>query len=172
MKQRPFALLVVACLLAPVPGLASADGLAEAQRLAREVRARAPKIDADTLKGMVDRNEDFILLDVRTPSEIERMGRIAAPQQTEIPRGWLEMRIFQVAPGKDIPIVVYCGGGTQRLRHRDLEGDGLQRRAQSRRGLFRLETEGLSGAAVSDRGRGPVTGGSAAVQISRAGRRV
>lgn len=111
MKQRPFALLVVACLLAPVPGLASADGLAEAQRLAREVRARAPKIDADTLKGMVDRNEDFILLDVRTPSEIERMGRIAAPQQTEIPRGWLEMRIFQVAPGKDIPIVVYCGGG-------------------------------------------------------------
>ena len=38
-------------------------------------------------------------------------GKIDAPQNVNIPRGWLEFRVQRVALSKDIPIVVYCGGG-------------------------------------------------------------
>jgi rhodanese-related sulfurtransferase len=38
-------------------------------------------------------------------------GTIDAPQNSVIPRGWLEFRASKVAQTKDTPIVVYCGAG-------------------------------------------------------------
>ena len=38
-------------------------------------------------------------------------GQIDAPQNINIPRGWLEFRVQRVALDKNTPIVVYCGGG-------------------------------------------------------------
>lgn len=79
----------------------------------RDVMASVDKIDSETLKTLIDKGEEFVLLDVRTPSEIKRMGKIKAPQQLEISRGWLEVRIFNHVVDKDISVVAYCGGGTR-----------------------------------------------------------
>ena len=54
----------------------------------------------------------MVLIDVRLPSEIKAMGgAIKAPQNRNIPRGWLEYRVTSAALSKDTPIVVYCGAG-------------------------------------------------------------
>jgi len=56
----------------------------------------------------------MVLVDVRTPAEIKKLGgSIKASQNVSIPRGWLEYRITRVALSKDTPIVVYCGGGVR-----------------------------------------------------------
>ncbi len=83
----------------------------DGQSMFQEVSSRIQSIDSKSLKKMVDNKEKFVLLDVRMPTEINRMGSIDAPQNKEIPRGWLELRITNQVPDKTIPIVTYCGGG-------------------------------------------------------------
>lgn len=84
---------------------------AVSQDLFEEVKKRVSVIDSDSLKKMVDEKSQFVLLDVRMPSEIKRMGKIDATQNKEIPRGWLEIRIGNLVADKNTPIVTYCGGG-------------------------------------------------------------
>jgi len=69
-------------------------------------------IDTQALKKMLDEELDMVLIDIRTIDEIQNMdGQIDAIQNINIPRGWLEFRVQRVALDRDIPIVVYCGGG-------------------------------------------------------------
>ena len=69
-------------------------------------------IGTQDLKKMLDEELDMVLIDIRTLDEIQNMdGQIDAAQNINIPRGWLEFRVQRVALDKDIPIVVYCGGG-------------------------------------------------------------
>lgn len=104
--------LLLAVILSLLTSVASADdNLAMVQKMITEVKARVPKIDTQTLKRMIDKNENFVLLDVRLPNEIESMGKIAARQQVEIPRRHLEMQIFNHVVDKSEPIMVYCGSG-------------------------------------------------------------
>jgi len=83
----------------------------DGQTLFKEVSSRVKTIDSVSLKKIVDNKENFVLLDVRMPSEIQRMGSIDATQNKEIPRGWLELRIANLVKDKNTPIVAYCGGG-------------------------------------------------------------
>lgn len=94
-------------------GLAGEDPLLQNQKMIQEVIERTPRIGTEELKKLIDNQAEFVLLDVRMPSEIKVMGRIDAPQQLEIPRGWLEMRIFQQIDDKEMPIVTYCGKGVR-----------------------------------------------------------
>lgn len=56
----------------------------------------------------------MVLVDVRTPSEIPKLGdSIKASQNVNTPRGWLEYRITRIALSKDTPIILYCGGGVR-----------------------------------------------------------
>ena len=99
-------------LLSSFSSLAIAEDLASiAQQNIRGVMAKVDKIDSESLKALLDKNENLVLLDVRTSTEIKSMGKIDAKQQVEIPRGWLEMRIFNHVVDKDTPVVAYCGGG-------------------------------------------------------------
>jgi len=103
---------VVLFILSGFSSLAIAEDLASiAQQNIRGVMAKVDKIDSESLKVLLDKDEDLVLLDVRTPTEIKSMGKIDAKQQVEIPRGWLEMRIFNHVVDKDTPVVAYCGGG-------------------------------------------------------------
>ncbi len=44
------------------------------------------------------------LIDIRTAAEIQNInGKIDAPQNVNIPRGWLEFRAQRVALSKDTP---------------------------------------------------------------------
>lgn len=67
-------------------------------------------IDTTALSELIDSTPDLLLIDVRTPGEIGYLGgAIDHPGNVNIPRGWLEFRIKDSAPGLDTPIVVYCG---------------------------------------------------------------
>ncbi|GIV92825.1 MAG: hypothetical protein KatS3mg056_1534 [Chloroflexus sp.] len=63
------------------------------------------------LKSMLDQNETFFLLDVRTPAEFVQDGRIA--QATLIPLQELEQRLSELPTDK--PIVCICRSGNRSL---------------------------------------------------------
>ena len=69
-------------------------------------------IDTASLKQLIDESPDLVLVDIRTPGEIQKHGgTIDVAQNVNIPRGWLEFNIQNKVAEKDSPIVVYCGGG-------------------------------------------------------------
>ena len=86
------------------------DPFEAVQDMIRDVKSRVRTVDTEALKRMVDTGEEFVLLDVRTPLETQD-GRIDAPQHLALPRGWLEVKIFNHVINKDTPIVTYCGIG-------------------------------------------------------------
>jgi rhodanese-related sulfurtransferase len=93
-------------LYAKVPGITTGEQL----QAAAEKRTKI--INTADLKKALDEDLDMVLIDVRLPSEIKAMGgAIKAPQNRNIPRGWLEYRVTSAALSKDTPIVVYCGAG-------------------------------------------------------------
>ena len=107
-------LVVGQVALAQVPAGKPAPELDPGKKMLKEVQSRIKTISTEELKSMIDKKEDFVLLDVRMPSDIADMGWIDAPQQLEISRGWIESRIFNHLDFKkdmNKPIVAYCGGG-------------------------------------------------------------
>ena len=104
-----FSIIVASAL--PV-AQANVPGITTGAQLQAEAEKRTKIISTDELKKALDDNLELILVDVRTPSEIQNMGgAIKADQNRNIPRGWLEYRITSAALSKDTPIVVYCGAG-------------------------------------------------------------
>ncbi len=98
--------LTTSGLYAKVPGITTGEQLQAA------AEKRTTIISTADLKKVLDEDLDMVLVDVRLPSEIKAMGgAIKAPQNRNIPRGWLEYRITRAALSKDTPIVVYCGAG-------------------------------------------------------------
>jgi len=72
----------------------------------------------------VDRGERFHFVDVREDDEFA-VDRIAGARH--IGRGVLERDVETLIPGKDEPIVLYCGGGFRSA----LAADNLQRMGYS-----------------------------------------
>lgn len=70
-------------------------------------------INAQELKALMDKGEEFLLLDTRNEQEAKENGKIAYSNQMLIPRGVLEFRANQLLPNKDQPIVVYCTGNAR-----------------------------------------------------------
>ena len=91
-------LLPLLCLLLAYPALA----LDAAHKTISD-------ISADDIAQLIKKSPDTLLIDVRTPSEIQQLGTIGLYQNINIPRGWLEFRVADSAPSFDTPIVVYCG---------------------------------------------------------------
>jgi len=74
------------------------------------VKQKISNISTQELKTLLAHDKNLVLIDVRTDKEIQVVnGMIAAPQNINIPRGWLEFRIAEAAPDKDSTIVLYCG---------------------------------------------------------------
>jgi len=91
---------------------ADVAGIPSGAQLQEQAEQKSTKITTAELKKMLDEELDMVLIDIRTADEIRNMdGKIDAEQNVNIPRGWLEFRVQRVALDKDIPIVVYCGGG-------------------------------------------------------------
>lgn len=98
--------LASSAIYAKVPGITTGEQL----QAAAEKRTKV--INTADLKKILNDDLDMVLIDVRLPSEIKAMGgAIKAPQNRNIPRGWLEYRVTSAALSKDTPIVVYCGAG-------------------------------------------------------------
>jgi rhodanese-related sulfurtransferase len=69
-----------------------------------------PEISVEELAGRIARGERMILVDSRTPEEYAR-GCI--PGAVSVPGGELVLRIAELVPSPDTPIVVHCGGRTR-----------------------------------------------------------
>ena len=88
--------------------------------LVDDARRRIRECDIDAVRGRLDRGERFHLVDVREDDEVA-VDRIAGARH--IGRGVLERDVETLIPGKDEPIVLYCGGGFRSA----LAADNLQR---------------------------------------------
>ena len=80
-----------------------------AQALLDAANARVPQLDTAGLLAQLKAQPETVVLDVRTPAEVDDSGHIAAPRFLNITRGLLEFRIEAKVPDKTTPIVVYCG---------------------------------------------------------------
>ena len=88
--------------------------------LVADARQRIRECGIDDVRARLDRGERFQLVDVREDDEFA-VDRIAGARH--IGRGVLERDIETLIPGKDEPIVLYCGGGFRSA----LAADNLQR---------------------------------------------
>lgn len=113
MQNPRLAFILSVFLIHSLPGIAQAEvsGIRDGARLTHEAAATVRDISTQDLRREIERNPELVLIDIRMPDEIRSMGgAIKAPQNVNIPRGWLEFRVTRHAQRKDVPIVVYCGG--------------------------------------------------------------
>ena len=80
--------------------------------IVEEVKKEIPEITVDEVKERQDRDEDFVLLDVRDDDEY-RAGYI--PNAVHVTRGMLEFSIENYVPERDKKVIVYCAAGLRSL---------------------------------------------------------
>jgi rhodanese-related sulfurtransferase len=88
--------------------------------LVNEARRRVKECGIADVRARLDRGEPFHFIDVREDGEFAVDHAAGA---RHIGRGVLERDIETLIPGKDEPIVLYCGGGYRSA----LAADNLQR---------------------------------------------
>lgn len=89
-------------------------------KIVEDSRRRIREITVADVEAMLDRNEDFHLIDVREENEW-RQGRL--PRARHLCKGIIERDIEGVVPDHAARIVLYCGGGYRSA----LAADNLQR---------------------------------------------
>ena len=82
------------------------------KELMADARATIPEWSIDRVKDQVSNDHPFVLLDVREKEEY-REGHIG--DAVSIPRGFLELRVEEIIPNKDKPIIAYCAGGARSM---------------------------------------------------------
>lgn len=129
---------VVSIVPAVAGGAPTTQGHATFSQLHQDLKARVPETNARALAQARQGGKPPVVVDVRELEEVKQ-GKI--PGAVHIPRGFLELRIEDEVPDRDVPLVVYCAGGTRSL----FAADTLQRmgyaHVQSLAGGFRGWTE-------------------------------
>ena len=82
----------------------------EFNQLCNEAKREIQEIDVQALKTMQQRHDDFELIDVREPDEVQRG---AIPGAKHIARGVLERDFDKITTDKNRKLVLYCGGGSR-----------------------------------------------------------
>lgn len=77
-----------------------------------EARQQIPEWTPDEVRQRMSNGGGYRLIDVREKEEY-REGHL--PGSVSVPRGFLDMRIEEVVPDKDAPVILYCAGGTRSL---------------------------------------------------------
>ncbi|MBK7180232.1 MAG: hypothetical protein IPH82_24120 [Chloroflexi bacterium] len=101
-----------------VPALVELDAaqpdtavVAAAQEMLQNIPEGFGALSVDDLSTELVENPDLILIDVRTPAEVEEKGYIDAPNVTFIPLEQFIADKDQWPADLDAPIVTYCGSG-------------------------------------------------------------
>lgn len=104
----------IAICLMFTAGVCSADHMDSAQVLKSKITAAKASIqiiDSKTLQSWIEDGEkDFVLLDIREPSEVSA-AKIAADESLDIPRGLVEFVFTKKITDHNTPVVVYCKKG-------------------------------------------------------------
>jgi len=85
-----------------------------------DARRRIRETNVDDVKARLDRQEKFVLIDVREESEYANDN---LPGAIHLDKGIIERDIEERVPDLDTPLVLYCGGGYRSA----LAADNLQR---------------------------------------------
>jgi len=85
-----------------------------------DARRRIRETNVDDVKARLDRQEKFVLIDVREESEY---ANDHLPGAIHLGKGIIERDIEERVPDLDTPLVLYCGGGYRSA----LAADNLQK---------------------------------------------
>ena len=92
------------------------------EELISEAKAECRCLDAKAAKEFYDGTTGAIIIDVREPGEA---NEAKLQQSINIPRGLLEMKITELCPSDELPILLHCGaGGRASLSARALQNMG------------------------------------------------
>jgi len=111
MKKRMLVGLVMAFFALSVVGTALAQQAAPAgpppivKEMVAKAKSSVQKVSASEVKGMIDKKEKAIYLDVRDAGEFAA-GHL--PGAMNISRGTLEFNVFSKIPDQNAKVVVYC----------------------------------------------------------------
>ena len=89
-------------------------------RIVDDAKSRIRETDVQSVRAMIERGEQFLLIDVREESEWTA-GRL--PGAIHLGKGIIERDVETRIPNTDTHIVLYCGGGYRSA----LAADNLQR---------------------------------------------
>jgi len=88
--------------------------------IVNDARARVKECTVDDVKGMLDKGEKFLLVDVREESEF---AKDHLPGAIHLGKGVIERDIEMKVPDTGARLVLYCGGGFRSA----LAADNLQK---------------------------------------------
>lgn len=88
--------------------------------IVEDAKKRIREVSTGEVKTKLDRQEKFLLIDVREESEY---GKDHLPMAIHLGKGIIERDIEERVPALDTPIVLYCGGGFRSA----LAADNLQK---------------------------------------------
>ena len=77
-----------------------------------QVERDIPEITAEELDSWISRNENFVLVDSRTPEE---HNSFCIPGSRSMPGGELALRVWDLMDSEDTPVVVHCAGRTRSI---------------------------------------------------------
>jgi rhodanese-related sulfurtransferase len=115
-------------------------------RIVEEAKQRVHETSVDEVKTKLDRDEKFLLIDVREESEY---AKDHLPGAIHLSKGIIERDVEARVPNLQTPIVLYCGGGYRSA----LAADNLQKMGYT-------NVLSMDGGIRGWRGKGfPLTGG-------------
>jgi molybdopterin/thiamine biosynthesis adenylyltransferase/rhodanese-related sulfurtransferase len=80
------------------------------QEMWADIKGEIKEVSSEELKEQITSGKETILLDVREKDEVRKEY---IPGAKLLPRGFLEMRVEELVPDKEKPIVVYCTAGVR-----------------------------------------------------------
>jgi rhodanese-related sulfurtransferase len=93
-------------------------------KIVNDAKQRVREVTVDDVKAKLDRNEKFVLVDVREESEF---AKDHLPGAIHLGKGVIERDIEERVPNPATPLVLYCGGGFRSA----LAADNLQKMGYS-----------------------------------------
>jgi rhodanese-related sulfurtransferase len=93
-------------------------------KIVQDAKSRIREVTVDQVKGKLDREEEFHLVDVREESE---WAKDHLPKAVLMGKGIIERDIEQKVPDTSAEIILYCGGGYRSA----LAADNLQKMGYS-----------------------------------------
>ena len=89
-------------------------------QIVNDAKSRVREFTIDDVKSKLDKNEEFLLIDVREDNEWEKDH---LPNAIHMGKGIIERDIEQRVPKLDTTMILYCGGGFRSA----LAADNLQK---------------------------------------------